>query len=93
MDVVPDEWAGGVESDALAAIGTRRVLDLLDGIGAEQRDVLMLRFVADLTIEQVAAAVGKSPGAVKQLQRRGLAAVRQVLAQQRVTLSASPAMT
>ena len=41
--------------------------------------------VADLSIEQVAQIIGRSPGAVKQLQRRGLIALRRELAQRRVT--------
>ena len=33
---------------------------------------MLLRIIGDLTVEQVAVAVGKRPGAVKALQRRGL---------------------
>jgi len=39
---------------------------------AEHQEVLALRVVADLSIEQVAAIMGKSTGAIKQLQRRAL---------------------
>jgi hypothetical protein len=42
----------------------------------DQRSVLLLRILADLTIEQVAQAMGRSVGAVKALQRRGLRALR-----------------
>jgi DNA-directed RNA polymerase specialized sigma24 family protein len=34
--------------------------------------VLLLRILGDLTIEEIARAVGKRPGAVKALQRRAL---------------------
>ena len=47
---------------------------------------LLLRIVGDLSIEQVAEALGKRPGAIKQLQRRGLAAVRRTLERKGVTL-------
>jgi RNA polymerase sigma-70 factor (ECF subfamily) len=40
---------------------------------------VLLRVMADLSIEQVAQIVEKSPGAVKQLQRRGLLALRDLL--------------
>ena len=74
------------EAGALAALGTQRVERLLDGLAPDQRDVLALRVVADLTVEQVAAAVGKSTGAVKALQRRALATLRRRLAQEAVPL-------
>ena len=56
--------------------------DLVRALGqltAEQRDVVALRFVADLSIEAVAALTGRSPGAVKALQHRGLAALAEHL--------------
>ena len=40
---------------------------------AEQRDVVVLRFVADLPIDAVATLTRRSPGAVKALQHRALA--------------------
>jgi RNA polymerase sigma factor (sigma-70 family) len=44
----------------------------LDALTADQRDVLMLRFVADLSLEQVADVTGRTVGAVKALQHRAL---------------------
>lgn len=73
------QWAGSTEAEALARLGAERVERLLQELSADQRDVLLLRIVADLTVEQVAEALGKAPGAVKQLQRRGLAALRRHL--------------
>jgi RNA polymerase sigma factor (sigma-70 family) len=54
---------------------------LLDGLAPDQREVLMLRVVADLSIAQTAAVVNKSHEAVKALQHRALAALRRSLAQ------------
>ena len=45
---------------------------LLEGLSDDHREVLALRIVADLSIEQVAGIMGKSQGAIKQLQRRAL---------------------
>ncbi|MDI3194777.1 sigma-70 family RNA polymerase sigma factor [Pseudarthrobacter sp. AL07] len=45
---------------------------LLEGLADDHREVLALRVVADLSIDQVAGIMGKSPGAIKQLQRRAL---------------------
>ena len=41
--------------------------------------MLLLRFVGDMSIEDVAKALGKRQGAIKALQRRGLAAVKRQL--------------
>ena len=59
---------------------------MLGTLSEDQRAVLLLRVVGDLSIEEVAKAVGKRPGAVKALQRRGLAAIRRELARKGVTL-------
>jgi RNA polymerase sigma factor (sigma-70 family) len=64
-----------VEQDAASVIGSHDVRALCDRLVPDQRDVLLLRLVADLTIEQAAEVLDKTPGAVKALQRRGLAAI------------------
>lgn len=66
---------GNSEEEAVRGLDTERVRRILDRLSQGQRDVLSLRIFGDLTIEQVARVVGKRPGAVKALQRRGLAAV------------------
>lgn len=71
--------AASSEDVALDQLQSRRVRAVLDQLLPDQRDVLVLRVFGDLTVEQVAQALGKSPGAVKQLQRRGLLALRQSL--------------
>jgi RNA polymerase sigma-70 factor (ECF subfamily) len=56
---------------------------LLEGLSREHQEVLALRVVADLSIEQVAGIMGKSAGAIKQLQRRALQNLKaQTLAKQ-----------
>lgn len=82
----PDLPGGNVEDEALEAIATGRVLALLAGLSEVQRDVLLLRIVADLSVEQVAGALGKSAGAVKQHQRRALSRLRELVEQAGVTL-------
>jgi RNA polymerase sigma factor (sigma-70 family) len=67
---------GSAEDTALDELGSARTRELLDSLSADQRDVLVLRIFGDLTVEQVAAVLGKRPGAVKALQRRGLEALR-----------------
>lgn len=64
------------EHEALRNLGDAAALELLDGLSRDQRDVMVLRVVADLTVEQVAEVLGKRPGAVKALQRRALETLR-----------------
>ena len=61
----------------------RRALEVLT---EEQRDVLSLRVIGNLTLEETAVVVGKRVGAVKALQRRALIALREHLEQKRVSL-------
>ena len=49
-----------------------------------------IRVVADLSIEHVAESIGRRPGAVKALQRRGLAALRRLLERESVARGVSP---
>lgn len=65
------------EAEALERVSPREVLDLLQGLLDEQREVLTLRLIGGLTVDQVAAVMGKSSGAVKQLQRRALTTLRE----------------
>jgi RNA polymerase sigma-70 factor (ECF subfamily) len=55
---------------------------LLERISPDQSEVLLLRIVADLSVDETAAVVGKSYEAVKALQRRGLAALRRQLSEE-----------
>lgn len=64
------------EDDALQNLGTERVSRLLSTLSSDQRSVLLLRVVADLSVQDVAVALDKPPGAVKALQRRALATLR-----------------
>ena len=67
---------GDVEDDVLNWLAHDRVRDLLAVLSPDQRDVVLLRIVADLSVEDVARMLGKREGAVKALQHRALAALR-----------------
>jgi RNA polymerase sigma-70 factor, ECF subfamily len=73
------------ESMALRRVADREVREMLDRLPADHRDVLLLRVVADLGLEQTAAVMNRSVGAVKQLQRRALLTLRAEVAAGRVT--------
>jgi RNA polymerase sigma factor (sigma-70 family) len=81
----PTERADDAAEEALARLGRERLRRILADLSEDQRTVLLLRFVADMSIEDVAKAVGKRPGAVKALQRRGLAAVKRILSRKAVS--------
>jgi RNA polymerase sigma-70 factor, ECF subfamily len=82
--------AGGAidpEELALVRVEGDRMLAALRQLTSDQREVLLLRLVADLTAPQVAGILHKSTEAVKALQHRGLASLTRVLG---VTNDASP---
>lgn len=67
------------ENEAMARLRARGVLDAIDRLTDDQRAVLLLRVLADLTVPQIALAVGKSESAVKALLRRALAGLARQL--------------
>lgn len=81
-----DVAGGDAEEDAMHRLSTERVRWLCHQVAPDQRDVLLLRLMAGLTIEAIAEALGKSEGAVKALQRRGLANLRKILLRDPVPL-------
>ena len=78
--------ASDAADEALARIGSEEVVRILETLSPDQRAVLLLRVVGDLSVEDTATALGKRAGAVKQLQRRGLAAIKRDLDRKGVTL-------
>lgn len=64
------------EALTIARESSQIALACINRLTDDQRDVVLLRLVADLSIEEVAAILGKTAGSVKSLQRRGLDTVR-----------------
>lgn len=65
--------APAAEDEALRSLSTAEIRRWVGDLVPDQRDVLLLRLFGDLTIGQIAEATGRSDGATKALQRRGLA--------------------
>jgi RNA polymerase sigma-70 factor (ECF subfamily) len=88
VEEVPEriEPIGDVERDALDRLGVEWVRELIGGLSSDQQDVLLLRILGGLTIDEIAVTLGKRPGAVKALQRRALASIRRTFSRQGVTL-------
>jgi RNA polymerase sigma-70 factor, ECF subfamily len=81
-DEVP-EPAGSEESSAedqaLDSLGRAGMLELIERLSAEQRQVLTLKFLFGFVNAEVAGILGKSEGAVKSLQHRALASLEKQL--------------
>jgi RNA polymerase sigma-70 factor (ECF subfamily) len=71
---------GDGEGDGLRAIGTRSALARIAALPPAQAEVVLLRVVGDLSVEDVAAIVGRRPGAVRALQHRALQRLAKELA-------------
>ncbi len=70
---------GNAEDDALGNLETARVVAALDDLTDDQRTVVLLHAVGDLSLPQIATMMNKRLGAVKSLHHRGLAAAARAL--------------
>jgi RNA polymerase sigma-70 factor (ECF subfamily) len=75
LDVGP-----GPEDEAIGSDVRRRVREALQHLSADQRQVLLLRYVAGLTAPEVAAVLDKTDGAIRSLQHRAERAMAKLLA-------------
>jgi RNA polymerase sigma-70 factor (ECF subfamily) len=73
--------AMSAEEEALRAVSSDDVATMLSGLTAPQRDVIFLRVIADLTLEETSRVLNRPLSSVKALQRRGLAALRRQIEQ------------
>lgn len=84
--VATDRHAGGpapdvasAEEDALATLARSAVLAALDALSPRQRQVIVLRYYADLSEAQIADALGVTTGSVKVHATRALDSLRAAL--------------
>ncbi len=66
-------------SAAATSLGDPELLAALATLSADQREVVTLRFVADLPLEAVAKITGRNVGSVKALQHRALENLRRAV--------------
>ena len=72
-DMTPhDEATEGPESSVLASLTNQTLLAALTELPHEQQECLIMRFLQGLSIAETAKVLGRSDGAVKQLQLRGV---------------------
>jgi RNA polymerase sigma-70 factor, ECF subfamily len=67
------------EEEALQAIGTRSMLEMIEDLSPDQQQVLTLKFVFNFGNAEVATILGKTEGAIKSLQHRALATLQRRL--------------
>ncbi len=67
-----DRCTDGPESSVLASLTNEALLTALKELPTEQQECLIMRFLQGLSIAETAKVLGRSDGAVKQLQLRGV---------------------
>jgi RNA polymerase sigma factor (sigma-70 family) len=78
-------YSGATDDHADAVVGRDAVITALSELPARQREVLVLRFYADLSVVETASAMGASKGTVKSYTSRALARMRELLADRSAT--------
>jgi len=87
FDVASTDLLGGnVEVEAFEQLSNQHLRKVLDSLTDDQRHVLALRVVADLSLRETAQVMSKRVGAIKALQRRALQTVRQQIENGEVSL-------
>ncbi len=71
-----DVTGGDVEEEAVSNLRTAEIDRLLATLTPNQRDVLVLRIIAGLTLAETADVLGRPLGAVKSLQHRAVEVLR-----------------
>jgi RNA polymerase sigma-70 factor (ECF subfamily) len=72
-DMTPhDDATEGPEESVLASLTNEVLLKALGSLPPEQKDCLIMRFLQGMSIAETAQVLGRSDGAIKQLQLRGV---------------------
>ncbi|WP_299054416.1 sigma-70 family RNA polymerase sigma factor [uncultured Nocardioides sp.] len=69
---IHDDATETVESTVMGELTNAMLLEALTRLPTEQQECLVMRFLQGLSIAETAAVLGRSDGAVKQLQLRGV---------------------
>jgi RNA polymerase sigma-70 factor (ECF subfamily) len=72
----PGSEERSAEDEALRSLSGESMLDLIERLSEEQRQVLILKFVFDFSNAEAATVLDKTEGAVKSLQHRALASLQ-----------------
>ena len=80
-DTLPDraDPGRGPEEDTLASLSNDELMEAVASLPIDQRDCLLMRFVQELSIAETAQVLGRSEGAIKQLQLRAVRSLAKML--------------
>jgi RNA polymerase sigma-70 factor (ECF subfamily) len=76
LDAAPEIAAGPAFAGLDQGVALEQLKGGLEGLTAEQRQVVVLRFLEGMSLAETAEIVGRNVDAVKKLQARGLASLR-----------------
>ncbi len=80
-DSVPDtpDPTADTEGDVVESTEWAWIAELLADLTDDQRNIVLLRAMAGLRVNEIADAVGKPPGTVRMIHDRAMTAIRQTL--------------
>ena len=84
-DAGADRSAPSAEELALSGLGSERVASMLESLTDAQQEVVVLRMVSGLSLEETAEIVGRPVTAVKRLQARALDRLRREIPDEAVS--------
>lgn len=81
VDTLPESTGAIVAADEMIAAKDRRTLirEALAELTSEQEEIIVLKFVLGYDNDEVAAITGRTVGAVKAMQHRGLARLKRLI--------------
>lgn len=80
-----DGWAGDAEEEAMTGLATEAAIELVGTLPGDQAEVVLMRVLGGLPVEDVARIVGKKPGTIRVIQHRALRKLAQQLTREDVT--------
>lgn len=83
-DTIPEprNSAPSTEEDVLSALSNEMLSVAINRLSKEQRECILMRFIQGLSIAQTAVALGRSEGAIKQLQLRAIRSLAKLVPQE-----------
>lgn len=79
VEIATIESASDVEADVTRRLLVDQTRAALDALTSMQREVIILRFLSELSLEETARILNMQIGAVKAMQHRALASLRRLL--------------
>ena len=86
IDLIDAGGVGNVEEEAVVSLEASWAVDLItSSLSQDQAEVVLLRVLGDLSVDQVADLLGKRPGTIRVIQHRALRRLAEALRREAVT--------